>query len=70
MILPIHTVVRARMTEAVVHLYGLDSSDPVLADMPVEQPTRVYLTVNLRTAKSIDVAIPRSLLLRADAVIE
>ncbi|MEX1129477.1 MAG: arginine--tRNA ligase [Vicinamibacterales bacterium] len=36
MILPIHTLVRARMTEAVTRLYGLEPGDPILADMPVE----------------------------------
>jgi arginyl-tRNA synthetase len=36
MILPIHSLVRARMAEAVTRLYGLDPADPILADMPVE----------------------------------
>ena len=40
------------------------------SDLPVEQPTRYYLLVNLRTAKALDLTIPGPLLLRADAVIQ
>ena len=40
------------------------------AEMPVEQPTRFYLTVNLKTAKALGITFPPSILLRATKVIE
>jgi putative ABC transport system substrate-binding protein len=39
-------------------------------ELPVEQPTRYYLLVNLKTAKTLDLTLPQPLLLRADEVIQ
>jgi putative tryptophan/tyrosine transport system substrate-binding protein len=62
-----------RLTEIYRELAGyaariLDGASP--ADLPIGQPPKLELIVNLKTARSLGITVPSSLLLRADRVIE
>jgi putative ABC transport system substrate-binding protein len=59
-------VFRDLMTRQLVQLFR----GTKVADIPVEQPTKFELVINLKTAKAMDVAVQEALLVRADKVIE
>jgi putative ABC transport system substrate-binding protein len=59
------THARARLFD---HLVGAGDEHP--ADLPVEQPTKFDLAVNLKAAKALGLDVPPMLIARADEVIE
>ena len=69
---------RARDRKEVIELYShhagvsvpIDKIEHVLANLPVQQVTKVELIINLKIAKALGISMPLALLGRADAIIE
>lgn len=83
--LPILTGIRSLVLAGGFVFYGFDRLDlwrrsadfvdrifkgAVAAEMPIEQPTKFTLVINLKTAKALGISIPQSVLVRADEIIE
>ena len=50
-------------------VYTIRSGSDVIAEVPIEQPSRFEFAVNAKTARSIGTVLPQSLVLRADVVV-
>src|SRR5262249_11783435 len=61
---------RADMSRRAATFVDNTLKGPRPADLPVEQPTRFELAINLKTAKALELTVPSSTLLRADQVVQ
>ena len=83
--LPVATVSRSFAEVGALMTYGVDGPDTFRlstafiqkilqgskpSDLPVEQPTKFELLINLKTARVLDLKIPESFLQRADVILE
>ncbi len=68
-ILSYGAVLVAMHRQAATHMVKILKGTKV-GDIPIEQPNRFELVVNLKTAKAIGIELPTSILLRADEVIK
>ena len=59
-----------RMRERAAYYIARIFEGAKLSDLPIEQPSRVEMVVNLKTARLLGIAVPQSLLVRAEHVIE
>ena len=61
---------RAELSKRLAHHLAQIFRGAAPGELPIEQPTHYELAVNLKTAKTLSLAIPESVLVRADEVIE